>query len=912
MVTVNPIFGKPVELRSSIWSLKPRSYSKTLHSRGSSSCGSDRDGSSFSDEECRDNDTTIHWNPVYKRKIPLFNRIFQSPKSNRQQTQREADSSLHLLPFELKVVIASHLDYKSLGRLSQCCHEWNQVCNEQSLWQYLCMREWGITEQSPRLSIQSSLRAHHVKTTSTDWKAVFGKTRLKFRFVDEAPRSPPHAVQHLKVVLLGSTCSGKTALVEQLFRQRGLLLRQQQHYNFGASLSPQPRRQNTVSIAATPAQTDLLNLSDVISTEHNRERARLSLNSLNQSIEEHWVMYSEINGRKVLVQIDNTSGVEEYTALRDQYIKWGQAFLLVYSVTSRQSMEEVMAAQRQIMRLKAQSPHGIPVVVCGNHLEGNRVISHSEGEEYAKTVSHPFFEVSSFTGENVVQCFQSLLIQCVECQVFTNADEELSGGKQKTMKSIIALSFLFVALALAAPEKEGDVLVLTSSNFDETVNNNDVVLVEFYAPWCGHCKKLTPEYATAATKLLKNDPPVVLAKVDCTVETELQSRFDVKGYPTLKIFRKGTPTDYNGPRESQGIVSYMEKQAGPSAKPISNADQLKKLTADNDVVVVGNFASKSGAAYKAFSSSADSLRDHFKFAVVENPSVAEEFKLAEGITILRNFDEKSLVYGGSNSLASLSEWVWEKSLGSVGVFSADTKERYVKRGLPVFKLYVDVATSGANGKKTNYWINRLKKIQQDPAFVDKLLFAVADRKAYSSEVTQFGLDTSKEAQAAVDDFSNSLKYQHAGVVDVKSLLAFAKDYVAGKIEPYIKSAPVPTSQGNVKVVVGKNFKDIVLDDSKDVLIELYAPWCGHCQKLEPIYNELADKLAGVNNVVIAKMDSTANDAPHAKYQAKGYPTIMLAPAGKKDSPIPYSGERTVEAFEKWLKANTKTWNKDEL
>jgi len=475
---------------------------------------------------------------------------------------------------------------------------------------------------------------------------------------------------------------------------------------------------------------------------------------------------------------------------------------------------------------------------------------------------------------------------------------------------------VFITFTLAAPEKEGDVLVLTTSTFDEVVNNNDIVLVEFYAPWCGHCKKLTPEYAAAATRLLKNDPPVLLAKVDCTVETELQSRFGVSGYPTLKIFRKGTPTEYSGPRETAGIVSYMEKQSGPSAKPVKTADQLKKMTADNDVVVVGNFAAKTGAAHKAFASTADSLRDHFKFAIVEDPSVAEEFKLGEGITVLRDFDEKSVAYGGSNSLASLSEWIWEKSLGSVGVFSADTKERYTKRGLPVLKLYVDVSRKGANAKKTNYYINRLRKIQADPAFSEKLLFAVADRKDYSSELTTFGLDSTKEVQAAVDDFANSLKYKYEGAFDVPKLLAFAKDYVEGKIEPYIKSAPLPDNKpGEVQVIVGKNFKDVVLDDSKDVLIELYAPWCGHCQKLEPIYNELAGKLKDVNNVVIAKMDATANDAPHAKYQAKGYPTIMLAPAGKKNEPIAYSGDRTVVAFEKWLKSNTKKWDtstKEEL
>ncbi|VDK85333.1 unnamed protein product, partial [Cylicostephanus goldi] len=74
---------------------------------------------------------------------------------------------------------------------------------------------------------------------------------------------------------------------------------------------------------------------------------------------------------------------------------------------------------------------------------------------------------------------------------------------------------------------------------------------------------------------------------------------------------------------------------------------------------------------------------------------------------------------------------------------------------------------------------------------------------------------------------------------------------------------------------------IVNDESKDVLIEFYAPWCGHCKAFEPKYKELAAKLKKTEpNLVIAKMDAIANDAP-SPYSVEGFPTIYFAPSSKK-------------------------------
>lgn len=153
------------------------------------------------------------------------------------------------------------------------------------------------------------------------------------------------------------------------------------------------------------------------------------------------------------------------------------------------------------------------------------------------------------------------------------------------------------------------------------------------------------------------------------------------------------------------------------------------------------------------------------------------------------------------------------------------------------------------------------------------------------------------------------KYTFEG--DAKSLnfdqlKQFVSDFKDKKLTASLKSQDVPASQDEpVKTIVGKNFKDFVGGDN-DVLLEFYAPWCGHCKKLAPVWDQLAADLKDVKNLVIAKMDATANEVEGI--DIRGYPTLKFFPAGST-KPIDFEGDRDIDGLKKYLKEKSSTYKK---
>lgn len=113
-------------------------------------------------------------------------------------------------------------------------------------------------------------------------------------------------------------------------------------------------------------------------------------------------------------------------------------------------------------------------------------------------------------------------------------------------------------------EVESDVVHLTTENFDSFMTENPSVLVMFYAPWCGHCKAMKPSFMDAAKMMKGAGVHGVLAAVDTTKETELATKYDVKGYPTIKYFGEGEMKyEYGYGRTTEDIVDFMTEPRAP-------------------------------------------------------------------------------------------------------------------------------------------------------------------------------------------------------------------------------------------------------------------------------------------------------------------------------------------------------------
>ncbi|XP_078439106.1 thioredoxin family protein [Wolffia australiana] len=194
---------------------------------------------------------------------------------------------------------------------------------------------------------------------------------------------------------------------------------------------------------------------------------------------------------------------------------------------------------------------------------------------------------------------------------------------------ITAVLVFVLALKVVAAD---DVLSLSEETFEKEVGKDRGALVEFFAPWCGHCKKLAPEFEKLGSSF-KKAKSVLIAKVDCDDHKSVCSKYGVTGYPTIQWFPKGSlePKRYEGARTAESLAEFVNTEGGTNVKIATVSSSVVVLTSENfDSVVLDTKKDVLVEFYAPWCGHCKSLAP-----IYEN--VASVFKLDEDV-VIANFD----------------------------------------------------------------------------------------------------------------------------------------------------------------------------------------------------------------------------------------------------------------------------------
>ncbi|KAI8088079.1 thioredoxin-like protein [Gilbertella persicaria] len=469
-------------------------------------------------------------------------------------------------------------------------------------------------------------------------------------------------------------------------------------------------------------------------------------------------------------------------------------------------------------------------------------------------------------------------------------------------------SLIWSAIALFVTHVTASVVTLNNAaEFNTAIEDNRLVLIKFFAPWCDHCKALKPEYEQSATLLEAEG--MMVAEVDCTSNSDICEKYKIQGYPTLQIFRKGQPSDiYSGERKADSIVNYMKKHLMPSLVELNTKEAMDTLKEQEPLVAIAFLSQADEQNTKTWKAISDKFGDDFAFGVVTD----SDFIKSEGISSLptvvlyKRFDPLSPDYYRTNQLDidQVEDFIKLNSVPLLAKIEPDSFMDYVDAGRPIAYIFSD-----SEDMEQDMHTAFLPLAQ---SYKGKLSFVHIDANKYSSQADFLSLAKDQWPALAIHDFKTGARYPYRqSLRDKEAIQLFLESVVQGQAQPAIKSQAFPVRNSNdpVKVVTGNDFEEIVHDRTKDVLLEIYAPWCAHSQALAPTYEQLGELMKtydaeNSHGIVIAKMDGTVNDVPpSAGFQVTGYPTIKLFKANTNQM-VDYDGDRTLDSFVDFLSTHS--------
>ncbi|XP_010177519.1 PREDICTED: protein disulfide-isomerase A2-like, partial [Mesitornis unicolor] len=247
-------------------------------------------------------------------------------------------------------------------------------------------------------------------------------------------------------------------------------------------------------------------------------------------------------------------------------------------------------------------------------------------------------------------------------------------------------------------------------------------------------------------------------------------------------------------------------------------------------------------------------------------------------------------------VAELTQLLRVHSLELVMEFTNETSDQIFSAKIPHHMLlFLNKSSSAQLGLQDGFRAAA-------STFRGKVLFVVVDVTGYGAPVLPFfGLTPADAPTLRLIKMENNRKYRmEQDAFSYMAIRTFVQAVLDGKVKPHLMSAEPPEDWDTrpVKVLVGKTFEQVAFDETKNVFVKFYAPWCSHCQEMAAAWEELGERYKDHEDIVIAELDATANEMENITIH--GFPTLHYFPAGPGRKMVEYKSTRDVETFSKFL------------
>ncbi|CAI2302669.1 unnamed protein product [Caenorhabditis sp. 36 PRJEB53466] len=301
--------------------------------------------------------------------------------------------------------------------------------------------------------------------------------------------------------------------------------------------------------------------------------------------------------------------------------------------------------------------------------------------------------------------------------------------------------------------------------------------VEFYAPWCAHCKRLHPIWDQVGHALADSNLPIRVGKVDCTRFTAVSNKLNIQGYPTILFFRNGHVIDYRGGREKEALVNFAKRCAAPIIET-AKENQLEKLklSARSQPSFVF-FGESSGPLFEAFNEAANEKFSVARFYFIAPPEKEANFR--QRVAVLK--DNIEIEFTGE--IGTLTEWVTRERWPGFVQATASNLAEIGSSG----KLVVLAVSSETHKFNTTNPIRQFhsmaeetsKELRKLPALWDRFQFAWLDG---ADLATQIQMATVSEPHLFVFNYSSYEYYlseDEPTQMTTKSIITFLTQTAEG-------------------------------------------------------------------------------------------------------------------------------------